>query len=103
MKTDTPQIKMFEKEIGITFEEAVAAWKSFAFIDRYISHLEAKLTWRQISEKPENETYFLVNPIVSDDPPRVLFFHEGWEWEKFTKTFGITEWLPIPPILQTQG
>ncbi len=67
------------------------------FTREYVEWLEAQLTWRPVSEKPENADYYLVKT------PNFIF-KAYFDGEKFVKVVGqrlvgllATHWLPIPP------
>ena len=65
------------------------------------AQLKAQLTWRPVSEKPENDDWVTLRRNVNGktDDEQVWFYHlmDVKEWEGLVKTLGATHWLPIPP------
>ena len=72
-------------------------FQEFKKLEAINKWLEAQLTWRPVSEKPENADYYLVKT------PNFIF-KAYFDGEKFVKVVGqrlvgllATHWLPIPP------
>jgi hypothetical protein len=61
----TELMKRYEAETGESLEEAKERWKTFAFYSRYIAWLEAQLTWRSVSELPEEDQIVIATYLNS--------------------------------------
>jgi len=63
--------------------------------------LKAQLTWRPVSENPENDDWVTLRRIIDGelDDEFVWFYHlkDVSDWEILVATLGATHWLPIPP------
>jgi hypothetical protein len=65
MMEKTEIMKRYEAETGESLEEAKERWKTFAFYSRYIAWLEAQLTWRSVSELPEEDQIVIATYLNS--------------------------------------
>lgn len=102
----TELMKRYEAETG---KKALVTVKvGFAELvfpsNEYTAWLEAQLTWRPVSEKPEKDGLYLIqysyyNYDTDDDT-----IHEGYGRYVHGNWIGVKplKWLPIPPALKEE-
>lgn len=98
----TEMMKRYEEETGrkpknlfMGSEESL-----IHFTREYVEWLEAQLTWRPVSEKPEKDGEYFVkfHYVDGEEGMDVCDFTNGeWFWDD------IISWLPIPPAPEGEG
>jgi len=103
----TELMKRYEKDTGCS---STTIWRGEIVVsDKYVEWLEAQLTWRPVSEKPEKDGIYLIRRVDLDAE---LMLYRGGKWWFFddelfqylefdfdimANKFKPTHWLPIPP------
>jgi hypothetical protein len=70
------------------------------FTREYVEWLEAQLTWRPVSEKPEKDGWYLCKTQYADDTfgvETVFFNGKNFIYSR------VIAWLPIPPAPEGEG
>ena len=88
-------VEKFSTETSWSLERARKTGKVALLKADYIRWLEAQLTWRPVSEKPE-EGQFVFGYNEKTKCFDVLFFYNGGFYLRGIAVT-ITHWLPIPP------
>lgn len=72
------------------------------FTREYVEWLEAQLTWRPVSEKPERLGMYFVEckPYTGCDSPMITTAY--FDGARFL-WYDVVKWLPIPPTPEGEG
>ena len=96
----TELMKRYEAETGCS---STTIWRGeIVASGKYIEWLEAQLTWRPVSEKPEKDGEYFAKHDTSDEPS-VLSYKDGvWLFFDYDIAENVITnpplyWLPIPP------
>ncbi len=92
----TEFMKRYEAETG---NSSTTIWRGECDVsNNYIAWLEAQLTWRPVSEKPEKEGWYLCKTQYADDTfgvETVFFNGKNFIYSR------VIAWLPIPLVPDT--
>lgn len=93
----TELMKRYEAETGCT---SVAIWRGECTVsDKYVDWLESQLTWRPVSEKPqEGQIVFVLIQtewFVAQYFNGKFYIDDGFTYGE--RIEGVAKWLPIPP------
>ena len=90
--------KLYEAETGHKRPERWDTWAFIGWFDEYANWLEYQITWRPVSEKPEEGQ--VVFGRYNDDICGVLTYEDIDGEQCFIDEDGfvldVTHWLPIP-------
>ena len=93
----TELMKRYEAETG---NSALEYMNGFGYVstDAYVTWLEAQLTWRPVSEKPEKSDRYLIKYRQGKIVKRFIADYDTVDgWNIPLPDVELIKWLPIPP------
>ena len=92
----TELMKRYEAETGCA---SVAIWRGECTVsDKYVDWLEAQLTWRPVTQKPEKSDRYLIKYRQGKIVKRFIADYDTVDgWNIPLPGVELIEWLPIPP------
>jgi hypothetical protein len=94
MMEKTEMMKRYEAERGGIMPCGMEIQGGFIYSKEYVAWLEAQLTWRPVSERPEKDGWYLCKVLYVNDTIGEETVH--FDGERFVFS-NVVKWLPIPP------